>query len=201
MVSVATIIEKLIPSLNAASLAELSSWTETELYQFADEALKALGRAAAVFITRTPLPIAAGDSAVTLPSGHAGTLHASFNGAILRPANDDELTALDAGWQTASGTPKRFCMDTAGLAQLRLYKIPTVAGSVDVIHGLQPADVTRAAPNVSAPAPIGLMLRYSILGAARRREGDECMPDVSAHFDELLKLFGSAARAYWGGGQ
>jgi hypothetical protein len=201
VVSVSGIITSLAAALNAASVATLTSWSETELYQWADEAVKRLARAAGVFVTRTEIPIAALDNTIPLPAGHTGTIHVSLDGAILRPANESELSARDSDWENATGVVSRYTADTNGLDSLRVYKTPTADGTIALIAREHPADLAAASPNLAAPDPIGLYLRYLILAEARKREGDECMPDVAAHYQERLKLLDTVMQAYWGGGQ
>ncbi len=198
-ISIATAITNLLPALNADALANLIWWTETELYEFAEEAARRLARSAAVFVETEQIAVSGGTASYTLGARSIATVHVSLGNTRLRPASVRELEALDTGWEATTGTPKRWT-HALGIDSIRIYPEPTAGGTLEVVHHQHPPEITSAAPTVAAPAPLAGYFGQAILAAARAKEGDAAMPEVAAHARERLALYERVCQAYWGGG-
>jgi hypothetical protein len=196
-IDVAALLTSLLPALNAASIsdADLTFWTATELYEWADEAGKWLARSCGAFVSANTL--AAGGS-VDLSASFIDTIFAAVDGTALREASVRELEALDAGWDSATGTAKRYTL--TGVETMRLYPAPAT-GTLEVIEHQLPADITSGNPTLAAATALGGFLAISILGAARAKEGNASMPEVAAHCAERTILYGKVFSALYGGVQ
>jgi len=195
------IITDLLPALNAYSTSDLVDWTETELYQWGDEAAQRLSRICGVLVERTDMPVSAGAGTVTLPDRHLSTIHSTFGTRSLRPSSAQELEALDSGWLTATGGVERISHDYDGLKTARLYRIPDAAGMLHLIYHTRPESLTSGNLTLDAPTPIGEYLTFSILAEARRREGDGAMPEVADAAQQRADMLAKVIESYWGGAQ
>src|SRR3954468_16639166 len=69
------VIDELLPSLHAGSRADLTTWAETDLIEWADEGLQNLARAACVFVGRwVSIVTVPGTPTYSLPPQHIATL-------------------------------------------------------------------------------------------------------------------------------
>ena len=195
MSDVSAVITGLLPALNAASTADLVYWTQDELYQWADEAVKRLARRAAVFVNYSAAMWSAAEVPL-IPNAIAPALIA-WNGSLLRVATVAELEALDDNWEAATGTPKRWTLDL-GLQQVRLYPAPDVAGMVQGVIIIAPADLSATQTALEAVAPISGFLAQSVLGQARGRVSDAEMPEVAAHCAQRAAMYLEIFARYWG---
>lgn len=195
MANTTSLITELLPALNAANTIDLVWWTTDELYNYADETVKHLARRAAVFTDFDSLSAGAGE--IANPSGALALLHAASDGASLRSATVAELEALDPGWQTTAGTPKRWTVDL-GLGSMRVYPSPASAVQLERIYHANPPAVTFGTPSVAGPAALDGYVAWGILGRARAKEGESMLADVAAHASEHLKLYERVFTAYWG---
>jgi hypothetical protein len=198
-VDVSELVEELFPALNATAAADLLFWTETELYQWADEAVKRLARKAAVFVERTQDTDAPANSAHNLDERDLAVIECGWNGAALSPATVRELEALDENWEEAdAGTPAKYATDFLGLGQVRLYPPPSAAGVLDLITLQVPEEITSAAAELRAPEPVKEILRLRMLQEARGREGDGAMPEVAERLGKLADVLELVAVRIWG---
>src|SRR5207249_3191346 len=109
----ALIVSDLWPPLNATSEADAVYWTEAELYEWIDEAVKRLAQRGYFVVYDTSLTTATGTKNYTLPTGHVGTIQADIAGRLLRARNVQELEAFDSAWPAAAtSTPLAFVLDT-----------------------------------------------------------------------------------------
>ena len=97
MIDVAVTVTELLPALNADSVEDLTFWTETDLYSYADEAAQRLARTAAAFVRDSRITTPA-LTAIPNPSSALVLVHVACDGRSLRPATANEIEALDAGW-------------------------------------------------------------------------------------------------------
>jgi hypothetical protein len=203
------VIDNLLPALHASSRSALGPWadsalpwTEADLIQWMDEALKRLARLAAAFVQRdTASSTANGTATYPLPANHVSTLHVSVNGVPLRPGNMAELEAREPTFRTISGTPDHWYEDLIGLATLGLTPVPTVAAKmVSVVYAAWPdtLDVAKTQTMVGAPAPVKGYLALAVLKEAYGRESDMEMPDVSSHCKSRMDLFEALWLSYYG---
>jgi hypothetical protein len=193
-ISASSLITELLPALNAGSTSDLTWWTTSELYQYADELLKRLARTAAVFVDYDS--ITAGSGAIDNPSGALVIIHMAANGATLRPAAENELLALDPAWESTAGTPKRWIQTE--LQSTRLYPAPSGTVTLTRIFHANPPTVASGTPTITAPPPIGSYVLWGMLGRARAKEGEAMLPDVAGHATERVGLWEKVFTAYWG---
>lgn len=142
-VNLAQALNDLWPPLNAMNAADAIFWTEAELYQWLDDALDSLASHAPLFVVYDQsLAAINGQGAytqVTSPE-FISTLQADLAGSVLRARNVQQLEALDDSWPTSSGTPEAFVLDTQGLLQILLYKVPGVADAGKLIGQVMQVD-------------------------------------------------------------
>lgn len=199
-VHVGDLIERLLPALNCYDAASLVYWNQEELYEYADEGIQRLARATGMFVERdATTAVAAGAPEYDLPSRHLSTIHVSLvAGANLRGASVRDLEALSSTWNTDSGDVERFVQDFNGTEKLRLYKNPDGVGTLAVIFHQYPAEISAAAPTLTAPTVLEDYLYWEMLRRARAKESDAAMPEVAAHAGERVQLFEEVIRGYWG---
>jgi hypothetical protein len=201
-VNAATVIAELLPALNTVAIADLTFWTKTELYGYADEAVKRLARSVGLFVERdAATAIIPGTATYSLPTRHISTVHVSLGGRALQPAAIQDLEALDDVWPaTEDEEPTHYVQDGAGCEQLTLYPKLAVgaSGNIAVIHRQYLATVTEASPAFSAPEAVREYLTFRMLESARSKESKAAMPEVAAWAGQMAGLCEQAAQAYWG---
>ena len=138
--------------LNASGAGDAIFWTEAELYEWIDEAVKRFARKHAAFVVYdTSLAAATGTGDYTLPADHILTFQADLNGAMLRARNVQEIEALDSAWPTAKPEqPKAFLLDIEGLLKFTVYPAPSYTSNAHpsvLVCATPPPDVTRTAGN------------------------------------------------------
>lgn len=198
------VLGELLPTLQAESYAALVFWTESDLYGYADDAVKRLARALCGFVERDAAgSLAAGTASYAVPARHVETLHVSAGTRALRPANVPELEARDDAWEDATATaldplPTHWLMDV-GREYHRLYPEPFTgaSGVVAVILCRYPATVTSAAAIVRMPAALRVWLRLRVLEAAREKEGEGQMPEVAKWAGQVAGLLEQSAAELW----
>lgn len=202
-VSIDQVISDILPALGATSLQDLDWATNTELYQWADEAIKRLSHRCGVFVVRDDVSttLTIGLSQYQVPPGHIDTIHVTLAGLSLRATTVAELEALDGTWAETEGAVTRFTMDAIGVGFITLYMIPTAAGTLAwIFHQFPPAEITSGSI-VDVPSPMADYTAYAMVGEARRKESDRAMPEVAEHCDQMMALMEEVACAYWGPGQ
>lgn len=194
------VIDRLLPSLGVYKTADLTHWTEAELFEWADEATKRFACKVGSFVVRdTSNAIADDTPQYALPARHVATVHVSLGTAALTVTNREELEALDETWTaTEDDNPDKWFVEDE--ENLRVYPEPTAlsTGSLGLITYQYPVEITSAAATVTAPKPLEGYLGWVILAEARRKESDAAMPEVSRVLDSLIQLFEGAAKTYWG---
>src|SRR5665213_1559134 len=151
------VIKEIWPPLNANSAADAVFWTESEMYEWFNEASRRLSGVGGVFVVRdTSLTSALYTRSYTLPANHQATIQADLAGAVLRPRNIQEVEALDADWPNTAGVPEAFLLDDAGgVTAITLYPQPNVDAATKTIGLVMrsvPADVSATAGLLAAPA-------------------------------------------------
>jgi hypothetical protein len=197
-------LRRLLPSLGGYTYPEIVHWTEADLLGYVNEALARLARITGVFVVRdTTTVIEDGQATYNLPAGHLSTIHAALvGGPALRPTRVGELESLDPLWPTTecedSETPTRYAQDFEGAEKVRLYKIPNVAGFLDLVFHSTPAQVTVGSPLLDAPTFVEDYLAMAVLAAARGKEGDGAIPEVAKHAAERVALYERIFQEYFG---
>jgi hypothetical protein len=197
----ALIANEVCPSLNAAVAADLVFWTADELYQFADDAVKAAAGISLLFVSVAPLALAIGAGPTNLPAGTVAILAGAFAGSALTPANVDEMEALDDNWENTPGTPANWLLDV-GLLAVRVYPAPTVAGSLSLIlQGFPATPLSVSNVSIEAPAGFAGYLVQEMIGRARAKQSDAMLPDVAHHLAERSNMYDTVFSQYWGAGE
>lgn len=201
-----TLTPWMLQSLGANNAAELVDWTETELYQYAEEIFRDLGARLLLIVRYDDSTAIAQDQAVyPVPAGHIVTIYAAADGATLAPTEVDEMEALDDDYEeAASSTPTRWIGNWLGLGTLRIYPPKNGAGVLALIFQQQPPAMPLPTPGepleIKMPAPVGDYLTLQALEQARRRQGDGQMLDAAQAFTNLGQIYEKAFQSYWGDG-
>ncbi len=204
-----TLTPWLTASLNAPTVADLDPWTESELYQYAEEALHAIGaRYLLMAACDTSTALVANQPLYQLPADHIDTILAAVNGVVLETATVAEMEALDDDYKSAAPAdpPTRWIANEVGLDFIRLYPPPLSGGGVlALIYQQHPPNMPVPAEGqpleIKMPAPVGDYLAIQSLEQARRRQGDGQMLDAAQAFANLGSLYEKVFEAYWGSGE
>jgi len=185
-----------------------ANWlTVGELYQFADDAVKAIARATSLFLTfDDSIAVSAGTAAYALPAGHIFTegawlVYASGGIQLLRLTTVGQLFALDAVWGTKTGAPVRLSLDARDAVSCVLYPSPTANATLAQIMQQTPADVAEGATALPLSPVMEIYFSSAILAAALSKESDSARPEVAAHLVERLGLIDAVIQSLWGEGR
>ncbi len=168
-----------------------------------------MARETGAFVLRdTSTNVVAGTGVYALPTRHLSTIHASIAGRCLDATNAQELEARDASWPDTTAPavqpyPKRYCHDTDGMEQIRVYPKPNTGGGgvLALVMHQYPATVSEANSVVETPAPLREYFTFAALAEARNKESKGAMPEVGAWFQQMADLMLMAAKDYYGGAQ
>jgi hypothetical protein len=199
-IDVTQVVDELLASLHAGSRAELVFWTEAQLYQWMDEAVKRLAAIAALFVGRNSGLTVPATATYSLPNQLLATLHVSVDQDAIRPANTMELEARDDSYQTTEGTPDAWYQDLLGAGVLGLAPVPDEEIALAEIYTGWPTALDAGQTMLAAPPPIKGYLAMYALGEAYGIEGEMEMPEVAAHCRGRLELYHQLFRAYYGPG-
>lgn len=192
--------------LGFQSIAELqlSQWlAQSELYQFADDALKRLARATGTFVTYDASTIVTSlQSVYLLPAGHVFTESAWLQfGGHLRITPVSELFALDQAWSIAAGASTRISFDAAGAERAVLYPVPNAGGTLCQVMALVPPTVSGSSASIPISPATQDYFTYAMLAGARGKESDSAMPEVAEHIRERMRAYEAIFTQLWGGGR
>jgi|SRR5215831_4223838 len=200
MINVTQVVDELLPSLHAATRAELVFWTETDLLQWVDEAAKRLSRVAYCFIERdTATTTVLGQTRYPLPARHVTTLHVSYGMTPIRPSGILELEMRDSVFGMTQGTPDHWFEDLQAGAQIGLSPVPNVISSIPIIFAAYPPEINIGNQQLSAPVPLKGYLAMSVLEQAYKREGEMEEADVAAHCMARRQMYEQILSNYYGG--
>jgi hypothetical protein len=198
------VIDGLLWTLHAGSRADLTFWSEGDLIQWMDEALKRLSRVACVFVGRDASILTVETQATyTLPARHIATLHMSHVTTPMRPAGTMELEALDTAYQTTAGTPARWYQDLQGAVTVGLAPVPDTSDeALPIIYEGYPDTLDAGKQNtlVAAPPPLKGYLAMCVLAEAYGRESEIESPDIAAHCRGRVALYEQIFTSYYGAG-
>lgn len=200
-VDIGQVLDEALWSLHAGSRADLTFWTEAQLIQFLDYAVRRLATIAGVFIGRDDSGrTVAGTATLALPIDHISTLHVTVNGESLRGASTMELEARDEAYLTTQGPPDAWYEDLLGNGVLGLAPVPDDIYVVAEIYvGWQPQlDLQQSM--VSGPPPLKGYLAMCLLAEAYGKEGEAEMPDVAAHCRGRMEMYHQMFQTYYGAG-
>jgi hypothetical protein len=196
------VIDSLLPALHTDTRANLYWWTEADLIQWMDEALKRLARQACVFVERsTALASVAGEAIYPLPDAQQATLHVSYLTAPLRSAGTMELEGRDPNYQTTPGMPDHWYEGLQGDYMIGLTPVPVNAGdAIPLIVAIYPPELDTAKLNtlVTAPYPLKGYLEVSVLAEAYGREGEMEMQDLAGHCRSRADMYEQIFQTYYG---
>lgn len=195
------VLTALLPTLHADSFAHLTYWTQSQLVNRCDEAVKRLSREAMVWIERdSSISTAKGTGVYSLPARAQMTIHASLGTTALRPAAVMDLEARDENFQSTPGPPDHWYEDDLMLGLIGLCPVPTGIATVNTINTVFPPDLDAALENtlVQAPAPVGILLSFAILAAVYGQEGESEQPDLAEHCAGRADMLTQALQGYFG---
>lgn len=197
------VLDELLPSLHAANRTELTFWTEANLIEWMDEALKRLAVKAMVFVGRSATTLTAPAQATYgNPLRHISTLHVSVDARPLVPGNTTELEARDEDFETTAGDPDHWYQDLLGQETIGLTPVPEEEELLAVIYEGWPAalDPGKQQTFVAGPAPLKGYLAMCVLREAYGREGESEMPDVAMHCAARAQMYEDIFTRYYGPG-
>jgi hypothetical protein len=190
---------------NLADMSAANTWIQTsELYQWADDFMKALGRTTAVFLTYdASVNVTPGTAAYFLPAGHVFTEGAwlvyLWSGVqALRLTTTQELYALDATWPATQGSPERLSLDAGDVLTCVLYPNPVSKSVLWLILELLPAPVVLGASVLPCSPILTDAFTYAMIAGALSKESDNAKPEVAAHAANKLRLYAEVAKKLWG---
>ena len=205
LIEQSAIVDALLAPLHAAERADLVMWSECELVQWIDAAVKKLARKAALFIGRSlDTETAECVRVYGVPPGFVSMLHVSYDKLPLRPTSTGELVARDTKWMTRTATrPKSWYVDTVGLDQVGIYPLVTEAKELWMIyHGWpQTVDCEEAHTTIPIPRALEPFIELDVIAEAYSKEGDGYAPDIAAAARGLADIFTRVAVEYWGPAQ
>ena len=188
-----------------ADMTAANSWLITsELYQWADDAFKALARTSSVFLAYdASVNVTPGDAAYALPARHIFTesawlIYPSERVQFLRPVGEQELFALDARWAVKQGPPKRISLDAGNVQTAVLYPSPTLAATLAQVLEVYPPDIVSGASTVAASPILQDFASYAMIHGALSKESDAARREVAAHAQSRMEQYAAIARQLWG---
>jgi hypothetical protein len=201
-INTASVLTDLYSALNAAGPNDLILWTETELYEFLDEAAQRLARTCGVWVERdTTIVTETGDGAYNLPPAQVSTVQADLAGLVLQPRTVAELEALDATWPLTEGPPVAFIQNLQGLAQIVLYPAPD-GDHGGMVVGLVlrefPPTVGATSAFITAPTCVREYFTFRALEAARGKQSKAEMPDVAQWMGKTAGMLDQVMTELWG---
>ena len=186
---------------NAAEAAAAGAWvTTSELYYWADEAVKRLTRTTALFLTYDDSVVIAGATSMyPQPASQVYTESAWIvGGQQLRITPVAVLFALDQAYSDTFGTPTRISFDAAAAGFLILYPTPNTAGTLGQIMQARPGD---GVPTLNLSTVLQDYFSNAMLLRARAKESDNAMNEVSTHLLERQKMYETVFEHLWGKGR
>jgi hypothetical protein len=193
-------LNSLLPDLRAGTMADLTWWTEAELYRYANNQLQELARALPCWVKLATFSTSFNDVATyALPARTVDVLGVYLDGRRLDPMTADELDAERGAWRAAGGeTPRRYTLDLTN-SQIILSEIPGAAYSVIVIYTESPAEISSGAAIVAGPAALADLVQLATIQQAYTRQSESAMPDVASAANLLRELVMAGFGAYYGG--
>ena len=184
--------------------------SESELYQFADDAAKRLSYQLGVFVTLDDsIAVTAGIASYNLQTNHVFTIFAwvaplpSVGGSvqILRATPVNNLFALDDTWAFSSGEANRYSLDAGAVGTITLYPTPVNSGTLRQIAQEFPAAVAVGNAQLSLPSVLQDYFSMAMICAARGKESDQAIPEITDHIKHRLDLYGQVINQLYGPGQ
>jgi len=191
---------------SADDLANETWLTVAELYQFLDDAVKALGRSTGVFLTYdATIAVTPGLPTYALPARHVFTesawlLYADGHVQLLRLTGVGQLFALDANWPTTLGDPTRLSLDAQDVETCILYPVPLQNATLAQVCETYPADVALGGAALALNPVLQDMLTYAALAGARSKESDSRDGDMAKHFAARVAMYQAIVESLWGSG-
>lgn len=201
--NLALAVSELWPPLNATGPNDAVNWTEAELFEWMDEAVKRLARKCGPFVVRdTTLATVIGQGPYSLPADHIATLQLDLNGRTLRARNIQELEALDADWpdtdSSADDPPAAFIIDTQGFDQVRIYPKPYAVETIGLVMRQLPVDVSASAAILAVSPVMREYFSFHALAEARSKESLASMDEIVGWLRGIEGMYESAAMELWG---
>lgn len=191
------VLTALLPALNLSSLIETSLWTTGQLYGWADAALRELARTVAAFGESAAAEGVDGSGAVAYPTGAIAVAHVAASGKALRRATVREVECLDRAWTAVTASAPERWIPEGGLSAFRLHPASAGPHSLSYLYHSAGPSIT-AGETFDGVALCDPYLYWSVLAAARAKDGPAQFPDVAAHAAERAQEIAQVMRAYYG---
>lgn len=192
---------------NSGEVTSTSWVTAAELYQWADELARKLSLETGMFVNLDIVNVFTGTAAYSTPNDlfvvSAALMYADLSIHPIRITPQAVLWALDSNWQATSGPPTRCSFDAGAVGTTTLYPKPDAGANASFLFMVAqqaPATINAGAPIISLPTVLQDMFTYAMLAGARRKESDNAMPEMAAHFQERVNLYEAVCRHLWGPG-
>ena len=189
------------PALNAADAAGLDFWTEAQLYEFLDAAVKRLTRLRCLVLhDGTTVTVSAGTTEGNYPSLHIATMYVAAGDLWLEPTNQQEMDAYDNDWRTTKGNALSHWLSYPGLEKLTTYPdLYSGTAVLRLIYQSYFADVSKTANyTVSIPTVIRDWLFLQVIADARDAETEGKAREIASTVRGVADQIGSIIRGYWG---
>jgi hypothetical protein len=195
-------------ALHALTVSDLEQWSQTELWEWADERVKALAANYGLFVERTGLtetgdiPFAAKQNLIPLPADHLATVRVESAGVLIKPANVVEIQSYDDDWDETTGPViTRWIGDALRVPFITPYPKPLAAGTLSLVY-------EQEAPAISATETVmphlasvaGDVVTLHMIAEARRLETDAQIPECVSFAEQLAALYSKVIESYFGGG-
>ena len=199
------VLDAILPTLHADTVANLTFWTESQLYEWMDEALKRLARVTGIFVGRdVSQATVPGQSSYTLPYNHVSTYHVSLGAAPLRPANTLELEMRNPIYRIASADaenpPSHWYEDLEGNKAIGITPVPVAVAPVNLIVAAWPTMIPAAGAIVQAPQLVAQYVAFFVIHMALSGEDEAAAPDVASAAKSMCDLLEQTFKSYWGQG-
>ena len=193
------VLDNLLPDLHADSYANLTYWTESELYRFLDQGAKQLANAAMMFVERdASQSTQPGVSGYPLPARYVATVHVSYGDRPLRPATIIEMEARDPAFLSTEGAPDHWFQDDLALGIIGLAPVPDQAAALPMLSSVTPPDLDLGSTLLQAPAPVAIYLGYFVLAKCYGLEGESEQSDLAQHCAAKVQLLEQVFAKYYG---
>lgn len=195
-------------ALHALTVADLEQWSQTELWEWADERVKKLAADYGLFVERTGLtpagdiPFAVMQSLIPLPADHLATVRVECAGVLIKPANVVEIQSYDDDWdETTAVTLTRWIGDALRVPYLTAYPKPLQAGKLSLVYEQEAPAISATQTVVPHLASVaGDVVTLHMIAEARRLETDAQIPECVSFAEQLAGLYSKVIESYFGGG-
>src|SRR5262245_6678849 len=182
-------------------------WTQSEVYDAVNAAIRALARDVHLDVARAELPMLAGATILALPSDWLATASLVWRDAAtlartpLGPVDAFEGDLALPSWETALGLPLGYADLDGETLTLRLVPTPAADGLVELLYIRVPPPISGLPPGTDLPVAEEFTsgVKYAALSTLLRKVGRLLDPERASYCDRRYELTGTAAALILGG--